>query len=314
MVHTRDGSFEFEPKINRDMDVHASHLLPRHALDILHAIDGGQQQTGISGSFAWILSSGNLIIWKYQEGRDSRVRTLRVPESVVGLDGNTPIFASVLPQTRSSAVTVVVCSAQGALAAWIDASYLSEPVLCQIMPSSSATATPQSSAITSFSAAVPQESTGSVPVFVATAGDQAGRPTGSPAWAAHGSMGGAWAHGSSIMVPYNHPLGWLQQASKHTLNSTLNPCCTPYGLDIAPHSLTLIRHLTTTSRRCRRQLDSRPRQRSGPANEAHSCRWPDPSGWGCAPWERLRRSRRQGRCGGAQRPGIRPELGLHRGV
>lgn len=149
------------------MDVQASHLLPRQAIDTLHTLNGVQYQTGISGSFAWILSSGSLTVWPYLEGRDSRVRTLLVPESVAGPDGNAPIFAAVLPQPRSSAVTVIVCSAHGALAAWIDASYLSEPILGQISPAQSP------AAITSFSATVPQESAGAGPVFVATAGEHA---------------------------------------------------------------------------------------------------------------------------------------------
>ena len=146
------------------MDIQSSHLLPRQALDILHQV--GNKQSGVSGSFAWLLSGDSLHIWRYQEGPDARVRSLIVPLSVAGIDRSSLLFVSVLPQPRSSAVTVVICSASGTLAAWMDANYLTEPIVGQIATSSSAVA------ITSFSAAVPEEAGGSGPVFVSAAGGE----------------------------------------------------------------------------------------------------------------------------------------------
>lgn len=139
------------------MDVQASHVVPRAALGALH----GDGDAGVCQDFCWTCAGDTLTFWRYSEGRDARVRSLRLPRAVAERS-NAALFVAILPQPRGSAVSVVVVSASGSMAAWMDANYLEEPITCQIAAASGA-------GISSFSAAVPEDS-GSELVFLAAAG------------------------------------------------------------------------------------------------------------------------------------------------
>lgn len=142
------------------MDVLASYLVPKQALGPLY--EARQRgSAGCSGGFCWVQVDGQLHLWRFRDGSDARMRSLRLPRAVVDPLNPAPLFIAILQHPRSNAITVVACSSRGAIAAWMDANHLAEPITAQLVDGTAA--------ISSFAASVPEDSA-SGPVFVGAAG------------------------------------------------------------------------------------------------------------------------------------------------
>lgn len=137
----------------------SSYLVPRTVLEIQQR-PGSTFQSGINSAngFCWVLSGQQLYIWKYREGRDARLRTLRLPQA-----SGDKHYVQIISHPSSNAVSVLALSDSGCLTVWLDASYLSEPVVQQIVTGPGGTTT---SVVSAFSAtAAPNLTAG--PAFVA---------------------------------------------------------------------------------------------------------------------------------------------------
>lgn len=104
-------------------EVLQAHLLPRSVADILVETTS----VGCSGSggatHGWALHRSTLLLWRVADGLHAPVRRLLLPSPP-----RCGAFVEVLPRSGSAAVTVLVCSGDGELHAWLDASFPAPPV------------------------------------------------------------------------------------------------------------------------------------------------------------------------------------------
>lgn len=114
-----------------------SRLVPRSAQVQLQRSYSSPIQCGVSNEYCWCLVEQQrvLLLWKFGDGSDARVFTLSVPSEAVAGPSAAPANVAVL-SPRPSSATVVLCSATGVVAAWLDCNYLSEPLLCRTAASS----------------------------------------------------------------------------------------------------------------------------------------------------------------------------------
>mmetsp|Transcript_19311 Transcript_19311/g.41732 ORF Transcript_19311/g.41732 Transcript_19311/m.41732 type:complete len:1007 (-) Transcript_19311:157-3177(-) len=178
------------------MEVQSSYLVPRQVLSILQ-YPGCKPITGIvqPGGYCWVLYEDQLHFWRYQEAAQSRLRSLRVPAEAARHVSNTAYVSIISPQ-HSGATTVLLCTPSGHLCVWLDANYLSEPVVHQLLPGSVATIS-----VTGFSAHH-QTDGASGPAFVAAASCSGG------SWVlVHGSSQGIYTRQLGHANPQQEPKG-----------------------------------------------------------------------------------------------------------
>jgi hypothetical protein len=106
------------------------HFLPASVAELVH-LSGDGLQSGLDGhsGYAWALGGSKLLIWSYGQGKDAPVKTITCPSSA-----GQRCFIRVVSQ--QSAVSVVLCTADGRLSVWLDTHYLSQPYTQQIFTSS----------------------------------------------------------------------------------------------------------------------------------------------------------------------------------
>jgi hypothetical protein len=111
--------------------IEQAHFLPAAVAELVH-LSGDALQSGLDGDsgYAFVLSGSKLLIWSYAQGKAAPVKTIACPSSA-----GQRCFIRVLSQ--QSAVSVVLCTADGRLSVWLDTHYLSQPYTQQIFSSSS---------------------------------------------------------------------------------------------------------------------------------------------------------------------------------
>ena len=99
-------------------DLVSTAALPRSALDLLRSVEPAGRAAGLSAAAdaAWAFAGGLLVVWRLGDGRGG-ARTLRPPFAVRGA-----VHVELLEQPAAAGLlTVLLRTAEGQLAAWLDA-------------------------------------------------------------------------------------------------------------------------------------------------------------------------------------------------
>lgn len=148
-------------------DITQPYWFSRSVQDVVRYIGDPSQQAGLvpESGHAWCRQQQQLAVWKYADPTESYSKILRIPFTQQGKS-----HVQVLPQSTSSAVTVLLGTQGGQLALWLDAYRTMSPITHTIRDPAAAGA--DGVAITSIRAVALDSGAG--PGFVAVAGAQDG--------------------------------------------------------------------------------------------------------------------------------------------
>jgi hypothetical protein len=88
-----------------------------------------------TSTYGWVLHRGTLLVWRTEDDLQAAVRRLQLPQAPTGR-----VFVSVLPHAASTALTVVLCTADGLLCVWLDANFFAPPYTQQLFVAGAADA------------------------------------------------------------------------------------------------------------------------------------------------------------------------------